>query len=84
MPWYIGSGRGLYAVGDTVIGYSSDNVVGGSKISLSHDAGNTWEDFFFEPGNDKHIYFDVEGDELISTIGNAGVDNLIVYNLIKE
>jgi hypothetical protein len=74
--------RGVYAVNDTVISYSADDVVGGSQISLSHDAGNTWESFFFETGLDKHLFTDVEDNELVVTL-SSNVGNVVTYQLVE-
>lgn len=74
--------RGTYAVNDTIISYSNDEVVGGSQVSLSHDAGNTWESFFLEAGLDKHLFTDVEDDELVVTL-SSNVDNVVTFQLLE-
>ena len=74
--------RGAYAVNDTVISYSSDAAVGGSQISLSYDAGNTWGSFFLEPGLDKHLFTDVEDDELVVTL-SSNADNVVTFQLVE-
>ena len=77
--------RGAFAVDDTVISYSTDSVVGGSQISLSADKGSTWKSFFLDPANDRHIFSDVEDDELLLTMStDDGVDSVVTYLLLKE
>lgn len=77
--------RGAFAVDDTVISYSTDSVVGGSQISLSADKGSTWKSFFLDPANDRHIFSDVEDDELLLTMStDDGVDSIVTYLLLKE
>ena len=58
---------------------------GGSQISLSADKGSTWKSFFLDPANDRHIFSDVEDDELLLTMStDDGVDSVVTYLLLKE
>ncbi|MDD2005083.1 hypothetical protein [Pseudomonas putida] len=82
VPFALGL-RGAYGVDRTIISYSSDSETGGSQMCLSSDSGDTWKTFFLKPGQDRHIYSDVEGDELILTIAFADIDNLEVYKLVE-
>jgi hypothetical protein len=74
--------RGVYVESETIISYSVDEVTGGSQVSLSHDAGNTWESFFLEAGLDKHLFTDVEDDELVVTL-SSNVDNVVNFQLVE-